>query len=223
MIEGLLGKKEGMTQIFSESGEMLPVTVVRVGPCEVVQVKDEKKDGYNALQLGFEGARERRVKKPQLGHFKKSGISPKKFLKEVRFTGETPFKVGDTLTVGLFKDVPSVDVVGVSKGKGFSGTIKRWNFQAGPKSHGSMNIRAPGSIGSSAFPSRVFKGKKMPGRMGGKRTTVRNLKVIKVDEEKNLLLVKGAVPGPNEGLLLVRVSKAAPIAKKGTEKKGKEK
>jgi large subunit ribosomal protein L3 len=193
----LLGRKVGMTQIYGEDGRAVPVTVILAGPCEVVQVKTKERDGYDALQLGFE-ERKKGVKKPQLENFKKLGISPKRFLREVRLARSAQnITTGTKLTVQIFEKTQKVDVSGISKGRGFAGMVKRWHKERGPETHGSMNVRQPGSIGASASPSRVFKGKHMPGHMGAKRCTVRNLKVVKVDPEKNILLVKGAVPGPN--------------------------
>jgi large subunit ribosomal protein L3 len=193
----LLGRKVGMTQIYGEDGRAIPVTVILAGPCEVVQVKTKKRDGYDAFQLGFE-ERKKGVKKPQLENFKKVGVSPKRFLREVRLVRSVEnITAGTKLTVQIFEKTPRVDVSGISKGRGFAGMVKRWHKERGPETHGSMNVRQPGAIGSSADPSRVFKGKHMPGHMGSVRRTVRNLKVVKVDPERNILLVKGAVPGPN--------------------------
>jgi len=200
----LLGRKIGMTNIFAEDGSFLPVTLLEVGPCFVVQVKSKERDGYDAVQIGYEKAKEKRVKKPQLGHFKKAGVPPLRHLREVRLKGQGgEIKEGTELTVRLFEGVEAVDVVGTSKGRGFTGTIKRWGFHRGPVSHGSQNIRRPGAIGESQFPARVVKGKKMAGHYGAKRVTVKNLRVVDVVPEENLLVVKGAVPGPNGGLVEV--------------------
>lgn len=190
---GILGRKIGMTQIFDEKGKVIPVTVVEAGPCTVVQVKTADTDGYDALQLGFDEIRkEKRVNKPMMGHFKKAGIKPYRLLREFRMSG---LNVGDQVTVEQFKKGDRVSVSGLSKGKGFQGVMKRHGYGGGPGSHGSMFNRAPGSIGSSAFPSRVWKNKGMPGRMGGRRVTVKNLTVVDIRPEQNLILLKGAVPG----------------------------
>lgn len=206
---GLLGKKIGMTQIFSEEdGSVLPVTLIEAGPCLVVQKKTVKTDGYDALQLGFEDIKESKLTKPLLGHFRKSNVTPKRLLKEFRIEeGIDKYNVGQTLTVEIFKEGEFVDVTGTSKGRGFAGVIKRWDFRGGPGSHGSTRHRAPGSIGQSSFPSRVFKGMKMAGRMGNKKVTVQNLKIVKLDPSKNLLVVKGAIAGRNGGLVIVRKAK----------------
>lgn len=216
-IEGILGKKLQMTQIFTDSGDLIPVTVIEAGPCVVLQVKtrtgsdeSQKCDGYRALQIGFGDKREKRVKKPQRGHFAKAGVDPKAFVREVHYTGdEPPAEIGQNLTVEMFEVGGKVDVVGTSKGRGFSGTIRRHGFHRGPMTHGSHNVRRPGSIGCAADPSRVFKGTRGPGRYGGKRVTVSNLEIIGVDAERNLLLVRGGVPGPTGGYLLIRKSQFA--------------
>lgn len=200
----LIGRKLGQTTFLSEDGRAVPVTVLQVGPCVVIQKKTKQKEGYEALQLGFEEKKEKHTKKPQQGHFCKAGATPKRFLREVRVQTAEPFQVGQTLTVEAFQGVRFVDVSGVSKGKGFQGVVRRHGFGGGAASHGSMFHRAPGSIGSSSDPSRVFPGSRMPGRMGGARRTVLNLEVLQVDTQKNLMLVKGAVPGPAKGVLMVR-------------------
>ena len=202
-MKGILGKKVGMTQVFKENGEVVPVTVVEAGPCPVIQKKTETVDGYEAVQLGFEDAKEFRVNKPESGHFEKYGIEPKKYVKEFRIDGVEELETGDEITVETFAEGERVDVTGTSKGKGFAGTVKRWNFNTGPKTHGSRNYRLPGSIGQSADPARVFKGKKMPGRMGREKVTVQNLEVVRVDLDKNVLLIKGGLPGPKKGLLKI--------------------
>ena len=202
-MKGILGKKIGMTQVFKENGEVVPVTVVEAGPCPVIQKKTEAVDGYEAVQLGFEDAKEFRVNSPETGHFEKHGINPKKYVKEFRMSGAEELETGDEVTVETFAEGEKVDVTGTSKGKGFAGTVKRWNFNTGPKTHGSRNYRLPGSIGQSADPARVFKGKKMPGRMGREKVTVQNLEVVRVDAEKNVLLIKGGLPGPKKGLLRI--------------------
>jgi len=205
-MKGIVGKKLGMTQIFDEeSGEVTSVTVIEAGPCPVVQLKTEETDGYEAVQLAFEAVPERKVTKPRLGHLKKTDTAPHRHLVEFRGTSEAV--LGEAVTVEVFEPGDKIKVSGTSIGKGFAGTIKRHNFQRGPKSHGSHNIRKPGSIGSSATPSRVFKGMRMAGRMGGKRRTQVGLSVHSVDPEHNLLLVKGAVPGPKNGVVEVREEK----------------
>ncbi|WP_408955502.1 50S ribosomal protein L3 [Natroniella sp. ANB-PHB2] len=204
MMKGILGKKVGMTQVFNEEGEVVPVTVVQAGPCAIVQKKSEDVDGYNSVQLGFEDVKETRVNKPLKGHFEKYGINPKKYVKEFRIAGAKELEPGDEVTVDVFSAGDKVDVTGTSKGKGFAGTVKRWNFRTGPKTHGSRNYRLPGAIGAGSDPARVFKGKKMPGRMGREKVTIQNLDIVKVDSEKNLLLIKGAIPGPKKGLLTIK-------------------
>jgi len=199
---GILGKKLGMTQVFDETGRMWPVTVVEAGPCCVVQVKTKEKDGYEATKIGFsEVKRESRLSKPEIGVFKKVGLKPCKFLMEFPM-GE--LKVGEIVTVGKFQKGDVISVSGVSKGKGFQGVMKRHNYAGGPGSHGSMFNRAPGSIGASSYPSRVWKNKGMPGHMGSERITVKNLKVIDVKEEQNIILILGAVPGSKGTLLEIR-------------------
>lgn len=205
MVEGLIGKKIGMTQQFDDNGNAIPVTVIQVGPCAVIQKKTEKKDGYSALQLGFiEKKPKRKPNKTQEGHFEKAGLPPTKILREFLYGDTDDVKEGDQFSVDIFQVGEKVDVVGTSKGKGFAGVIKRWGFHGGKGSHGSMFHRAPGSIGCSADPSRVLKGKKLPGQMGDERVTVKNLSVIETDKEHNLLVVKGAVPGAKGGYVLVK-------------------
>jgi large subunit ribosomal protein L3 len=202
MIQGLIGRKLGMTQIFDEGGVVHPVTVVEAGPCVVTQVKTEDKDGYEALQLGF--GIDERLNRPERGHRQPSGFMSR-HLREVKAQDVNEFSVGQVLTADVFAEGEMVDVTGTSKGKGFQGGVKRHGFRGGPKTHGqSDRHRAPGSIGSSATPGRVFKGLKMAGHMGHERVTVQNLKVFRVDTERNLLLIEGSVPGPNQGLLIIR-------------------
>lgn len=201
-MRALLGKKIGMMTYFTKDGEALPVTVVQAGPCVVVQKKTLDKDGYEAIQIGFEEVKPQRLNKPLLGHFKKANVPPLRFLREVRGSFEN-LEVGNEIRVDIFSPGDKVDVVGISKGKGFAGVIKRWGFSGGPASHGSMSHRRPASAGPQQ-PQRIIKGKKMPGHMGVDRVTVQNLEVVEVDPEKNLLLVKGAVPGPKGGLLFIR-------------------
>jgi large subunit ribosomal protein L3 len=199
-VKGILGRKLGMSQVFDpDTGVMTPVTVIEAGPCPVVQVKTADADGYDAVQLAFEPVAERKLSRPEVGHLRKAGVAPHRHLVELR--GESPLTVGETVTVEAFEPGDTVKVSGTTVGKGFQGTIKRHNFSRGPVSHGSHNIRKPGSIGASAYPSRVFKGMKMAGRMGGTRVTQPGLVVHEVDVERNLLLVRGSVPGPRSGLL----------------------
>ncbi len=206
-MKGIVGRKLGMTQIFDpESGAVTPVTVIEAGPCPVVQVKTVETDGYEAVQLAFEPVKERKLSKGELGHLKKGNAGAHRHLVELR--GPTELTVGESVTVEAFEAGNAVKVTGISIGKGFAGTIKRHRFHRGPVSHGSHNIRAPGSIGASATPSRVFKGMKMAGRLGGKRVTQIGLVVHDVDAEQNLLLVKGAVPGPRNGIVEIREEKA---------------
>jgi large subunit ribosomal protein L3 len=204
-IEGIIGKKVGMTQVFAADGALIPVTVIQAGPCLVVQKKTSDKDGYDAVQIGLvEKVSNRRVTSALRGHFEKAGVQPVKTLAEVPYSGDA--NVGDRVQVDIFKEGDSIDVVGQSKGKGFQGVVRRHGFGGGRESHGSMFHRAPGSIGASAFPSRVMKGMRMGGRMGGAQVTVKNLRVAKVDAENNLLYIRGAVPGGRNGLVYVRFS-----------------
>ena len=203
-MSGLIGRKIGLTSSFDENGKNIPCTVIEAGPCVVTQVRTEEVDGYNALQLGFDDKAERRANKAETGHFKKAGSSPKKKVVEFRdFEGE--FKLGDTIGADLFQEGEFVDVVGTSKGKGFQGVVKRHGFAGvGQATHGQHNrLRAPGSIGAASYPARVFKGMKMAGRMGGERVTVQNLRVLKVVPEKNIIVVKGAVPGHKNAYVTV--------------------
>lgn len=198
----LIGKKLGMTQVFADDGTRVPVTVIEAGPCTVTAVRDSGRDGYAAVQLAFGEVPEHKLSQAELGHLKKAGAPPARTLVEFRDQGD--HQVGEELKVDQFEPGQKVKVSGVAIGKGFQGTVRRHNFGRGPVSHGSHNIRAPGSIGASADPARVFKGVRMPGRMGGKRVTQRRLEVVEVDSDRNLLLVRGAVPGPRNGTLEVR-------------------
>src|SRR5574337_215373 len=203
---GLLGKKVGMTQLFNDSGDAVPVTIIEAGPCPVVQRKTTGTDGYEAIQIGYPAERKaRRVTKALKGHFDAAKVAPQKHLREFRLEAAEggKYTVGQILTVGIFVAGEAVQVTGVTKGKGFQGGVKRWGYLGGPETHGSMFHRAPGSIGASSFPSRVFKGHHMPGRMGTDTSTVKGLKVVKVILEQNLVLVKGAVPGPAGGLITI--------------------
>jgi len=207
MVEGIVGKKVGMTQIFDEEGNVIPVTVIKAGPCTVIQKKTKDKDGYEALQLGLVEEKPKRLpNKPEQGHFKKSGSPVLKVLAEVKYQGQEELKEGDQLLVDIFEIGEKVHVVGISKGKGFQGVVRRHGFAGGDAAHGSMFHRAPGSIGASSYPSRVIKGMRMGGRMGGDRVAVRNLKVVQVDKENHLLLIKGAVPGATGGIVLIKKS-----------------
>lgn len=205
----ILGRKRGMTQLFAEDGTATGVTVVEAGPCVVTQVRsaEEGKHGYNAVQLGFEEVKDKVTRKPQRGHFKKAGVANQRFLREERLDAPSELSVGDVVTVEGFEAGMLVDVIGTTRGRGFAGTIKRHGFARGPKTHGSMNYRAPGSIGCSAYPSRVFKGKRMCGHYGSSRQTTKNLQVLRVDKERNLLFIKGAVPGAKGGFVQVQSAK----------------
>lgn len=204
MQKAILGRKIGMTQVFTEDGVVIPVTVISAGPVAVVQKKTTENDGYEAIQVGFENAKEKAVTKPLKGHFAKAGVALKRVLREFRFDDCSTYNVGDQITAEVFAAGEKVDVTGTSKGKGFAGAIKRWGSHRGPMTHGSGYHRRPGSLGACSTPSRVMKNKKLPGHMGVERVTVQNLDVVRVDGEKNLILVKGAVPGPKGGLLIVK-------------------
>jgi large subunit ribosomal protein L3 len=203
MVNGLIGKKIGMTQLLQPDGTVIPVTVIQAGPCVVVQKKTVQTDGYDAVQLGFvEFVKPKRVTKAITGHFKKANAAPGRILRETKVSGDVP-NAGDKVMVDIFGDGEYVDVIGTSKGRGFAGFVKRHHFRGGRASHGSMFHRAPGSIGASAYPSRVIKGMRMAGHLGNARVTVRNLRVAKIDTEKNLLFIRGAVPGPTGGYVMV--------------------
>ncbi len=204
MTNGLLGKKLGMTQIFDQN-RLTPVTVIEAGPCRVVTVKTKERDGYEAVQLSFGEVKDRKLSKAELGHLKKNGVPASRVLREFKKEGEVT--VGQTVTVDVFKKDDWVDVIGVSKGKGFQGVVRRHNYAGGPESHGSMFHRHPGSIGASSFPSRVWKGKALPGHMGSERVTVQRLKVVESRPDEHLLFVRGAVPGAANGIVVVRKSK----------------
>jgi large subunit ribosomal protein L3 len=201
----ILGKKIGMTQVFNESGLSIPVTVIEAGPCTVIQCKTVDSDGYNAIKVGFVDITEKKLNKPEKGQFSKLKLAPKKFLREFRLEDGVTFEVGHDIKIEeMFQAGERVDVSGISKGKGFQGTIKRYGQKGGPESHGSMYHRRPGSMGSNTTPARVFKGKKLPGHMGVDKITIQNLDVVRVENERNLLLVKGAVPGPKGALLVIK-------------------
>jgi len=216
-MKGILGKKVGMTQVFGDRGEAIPVTVIEAGPCFVAQIKTVEQDGYAAVQLGFEATKPKRLTQPQLKHLQKSNLPALRHLRELRVTDDelAAFEEGQTLTVDIFEEGELVDVTGTSKGRGFAGVVKRYGFSGGPKSHGqSDRHRAPGSVGACTTPGRVFKGKRMPGRMGGERVTTQGLKIVLVDPERNLLALKGAVPGSKNGLLLIREARKSRLRKK---------
>jgi len=201
---GLIGKKVGMTQIYGDKGDVLPVTVIEAGPCTVTEVRTSERNGYGAVQLGYGSKLEKRYKRPVLGQFQKHNLPPSRHLKEFRVGDSQTYQVGQSLTVTLFEKDEHIDVTGITKGRGFQGVVKRHGFRAGHASHGPTAGRQPGSIGASAYPSRVVKGKRLPGRMGGDQLTIKNLRVVGVDPELNVLLVLGAVPGPTNGLLFVK-------------------
>jgi large subunit ribosomal protein L3 len=225
MVTGLIGKKVGMTQLFTADGNVHPATVVKAGPCVVSQVKTVDHDGYEAVQLGLVEARPHKENKPTEGHFKKAGVPPTRVRREVRLkAGGDAVKAGDQINVSMFADGERVDVIGTSRGKGFQGVVRRHHFKGGRMSHGSMFHRAPGSIGASSYPSRVVKGMRMGGHMGDKQITTRNLKVLRVDPENNLLLLEGSVPGGPNAILVIRKAVAAKVVKVAQvepKKKGK--
>ncbi|MDR2196814.1 MAG: 50S ribosomal protein L3 [Coriobacteriales bacterium] len=206
MCDTILGRKLGMTQVWSKDDRLIPVTVIQAGPCVVTQIKTETQEGYNAIQIGFGDVKAKKLNRPMKGHFDAHGVEPRKILREVRVKDASTYELGQQLTVEGFAETSKVDVTGISKGKGFAGVIKRHNFSGGPGGHGAHFHRAPGSVGQCATPSRVFKGLRLPGHMGTDRVTVKNLEVVKVDNEQNLILVKGAVPGGKGALLSVRIA-----------------
>ena len=204
MQKAILAKKLGMTQIFDETGKVIPVTVIEAGPNAVIQKKTVENDGYEAVQVGFVDLKDKKTNKPTKGHFAKAGVTPKKFIKEFRLDDDSALNVGDEIKADIFEAGEKVDVAGISKGKGYAGTIKRWGQHRGPMTHGSGYHRGPGSMGMCSDPGRVFKGKRLPGHMGVERVTIQNLAVVRVDAEKNIILIKGGVPGPKGGLLIVK-------------------
>jgi large subunit ribosomal protein L3 len=225
MVTGIIGRKVGMTQVFAADGVVTPVTVLKAGPCVVVQAKSKQTDGYESVQLGLVEEKPAKVDKPTAGHFKKAGVPPTRVRREIKVVaGGDPLKAGDQVLVSVFKDGDRVDVVGTSKGHGFQGVVKRHNFAGGRATHGSMFHRAPGSIGASSYPSRVVKGMRAAGHMGSERVTVRNLRVVKVDAENHLLLVRGAIPGATNGYVVIRKAvapKPEPKPQVEVKKKGK--
>lgn len=201
-MKGLLAKKIGVTNFFDQMGDSVAITVVEAGPCYVTQIKTIEKDGYNAVQIGFLPKKKKHTTKPLLNHFTKANLEPLRILKEFKYDNYKELNLGDVLKADIFSAGEKVNVYGISKGKGFAGVVKRYKFKGGPKSHGQSNrLRAPGSLGQSSYPSRVYKGLKMPGRMGNSRVTVKNLEILKVETDKNLIFIKGGVPGPNNGIL----------------------
>ncbi len=204
MQKAILARKLGMTQIFDEVGRLIPVTVVEAGPNAVVQKKTVENDGYSAVQVGFIDLADKKTNKPRKGHFSKAGVAPKKYLKEFRLDSTDGLNVGDEIKADVFADGDKIDVTGVTKGKGFAGTVKRWGTHRGPMTHGSGYHRGPGSMGACSSPGRVMKGKKLPGHLGVEKVTIQNLTIIKVDADKNLILVRGGVPGPKNGLLIIK-------------------
>ena len=204
MKQAILGKKVGMTQVFREDGTMVPVTVVLAGPCPVTQIKTVDHDGYDAVQMAFMPVREKLITKPEMGHLKKAGVGAHRYVKEFRLDDCSQYQVGNVIKADVFEKGEHVDVTGISKGKGFEGNIKRWNQARGRKTHGSHSYRVAGSLGACTYPGEVFKTKRLPGHMGRERITVQNLEIVRSDAERNLLLIKGAIPGANGGLVLVR-------------------
>jgi large subunit ribosomal protein L3 len=216
-MKGILGKKVGMTQVFSEDGEVVPVTVIKAGPCFVAQIKTLERDGYTAVQLGFEETKPKHLTQPQIQHLQKSNLPALRHLREIRIAADdlAQLEEGQQVTVDVFEAGEYVDVTGTSKGKGFAGVVKRHGFRGGPKTHGqSDRHRTPGSIGACTTPGRVFKGKRMPGRMGGERVTVQGLEVVLVDPERNLLALRGSVPGAKSGLLMIQQARKTRLLKK---------
>ena len=209
MAIGLLGRKVGMTQVFDEKGKAVPVTIIQAGPCPVVQKKTAVRDGYEAIQVGFETQpNKNRMTRPLQGHFDKGQVAYQRFLREIRLRGgEGEYQIGQVLTVSLFAEGDRVRIAGVTKGRGFQGGVKRWKYRGGPATHGSMFHRAPGSIGASSYPSRVFRGHHLPGHMGAVRMTVSGLRVVSVDPDNNLVLIEGAVPGPSGGVVTIQKGK----------------
>ncbi|MGC9356718.1 MAG: 50S ribosomal protein L3 [Anaerolineae bacterium] len=215
-MKGILGRKAGMTQIIKENGEVVPVTVIEAGPCYVVQVRTAEKDGYRAVQLGFEEAKPKHLTKGQLGHLERADLPPLRHLREISMSADEEYEIGQEIKADIFEPGERVDIVGVSKGRGFAGVVKRHGFAGGPATHGqSDRHRAPGSIGACATPGRVWKGMRMPGRMGGRRVTSQNVEVVLVDPDRNLLAIKGSVPGPRGGFVEVKLARKQRVRKGG--------
>lgn len=203
MLNSFLGKKIGMTQIYSETGELLPVTLIQAGPCSVMQIKTIENDGYSSVQLGFDDKKIKNAIKPEIGHASKASLVPKRFVREVKTEPGADIKLGQNISIDIFDNVKIINVIGVTKGKGYAGVMKRWNFKGGLNTHGSTRHRRPGSIGSNTDPGRVIRGKKMAGRLGGERVTIKNIDVVKIDRDRNLLFVRGAVPGYKGSYLIL--------------------
>jgi len=202
----IIGKKVGMTQLFGESGKVTPVSVIQAGPCPIVQIKTKENEGYAAIQIGYDEKKESRTPSPMKGHFKKAGVPGQRILREVRVDNASEYNVGDAIDVSVFEGVTKVHVTGVTKGRGFAGTTRRYGFSTGRGTHGNNSKREPGSVGQCATPARIFKGKRLPGRMGGVKRTARNLEVVQIDSENNLLFIKGSIPGANNGIVFIRTA-----------------
>lgn len=213
MLNGFLGKKIGMTQIYSEEGRLIPVTLIQAGPCSVMQIKTVENDGYSAIQLGFDDRKKKGATKPEIGHASKFSLEPKRFIREIKPESGVDIQLGQSITVDIFQDVKLINVIGLTKGKGYAGVMKRWNFKGGLNTHGSTRHRPPGSISSNTDPGRVFRGKKMAGRLGGERVTIKNIDVVKIDSERNLLFLKGAVPGHKGSYLILNKVKVGKVGK----------
>jgi len=202
----LIGRKIGMTQLFEDSGKVTPVSVIEAGPCPIIQVKTRDKEGYAAIQIGFDEVKDHRATQPMKGHCKKADVGPQRIMREIRVDDDSAYTVGDTVDVKVFEGVNKVHITGMTKGRGFAGTVKRHGFKIGRKTHGSHSHREPGAVGQCATPARIFKGKKLPGRMGGVKRTARNLTVVQIDPENNLLFIKGSVPGANNGIVFIKTA-----------------
>jgi large subunit ribosomal protein L3 len=221
MINTCLGQKVGMTQVFTDSGEIVPVTIIQAGPCLVVGKKTKERDKYDALQIGYGDLKEKNLNKPRKGYFTKQNVAPKKYIREIKVDNIGEYNVGDQIKADIFKEGEYVDVTGVTKGKGYAGVMKRWGFMGGSNTHGSMSHRAPGSIGASSQPSRVLKGMHMAGHMGNEQETIQKLQVVKIDAENNIILVRGAVPGNKKGFVIIKRTVKTIKAKKIEEPKAK--
>lgn len=213
MLSGFLGKKIGMTQIYSEEGKLIPVTLIQAGPCSVMQIKTVENDGYSAIQLGFDDKKKKNATKPEIGHASKSSIEPKRFVCEIKPESGAELKLGQSISVDMFQDVKMINVIGITKGKGYAGVMKRWNFKGGLNTHGSTRHRPPGSISSNTDPARVIRGKKMSGRLGGERITIKNIGVVKIDTQRNLVFLKGAIPGHKGSYLILNKVKVGKVGK----------
>ncbi|MBW7898210.1 50S ribosomal protein L3 [Candidatus Brocadiaceae bacterium B188] len=213
MLHGFLGKKIGMTQIYTDEGKLLPVTLIQAGPCSVIQIKTFENDGYSAIQIGFDDKKKKSATRPEIGHVSKLSLEPKRFIREIKPEMGAELKIGQSITVDIFQDVKMVDVIGVTKGKGYAGVMKRWNFKGGLNTHGSTRHRPPGSIGSNTDPGRVMRGKKMAGRLGGERVTIKNIDVVKIDANRSLLFLKGAVPGHKGSYLILNKARVEKVGK----------